>query len=171
LQIGLYGFLGGSTVEREGVPNVGLWDQHAALEWVQKYIPDIGGDKSQVTAMGISAGAGSILHHLTVEGGTKDPFFQRAIIQSSGYATVLDRAGEVEQKFKRIEDFAGCKGKGLACLRAFDVAKMRKISEYSNSGNRQGSSGWDPVPDGKYVINTPNLEIIKGTHSMRLPIA
>jgi len=156
--------LGGPTVEREGVPNVGLWDQRAALEWVQKYIPGIGGDKNQVTAMGISAGAGSILHHLTVEGGTKDPFFQRAIIQSSGYATVQDRAGQVEQKFKSIEEFAGCKGKGLACLRAFDVTKMRKVSDFSNSGQRQGSSGWDPVPDGRYILKTPNLEIMQGAH-------
>jgi carboxylesterase type B len=129
---------------------------------VQKYIPEIGGDKNQVTAMGISAGAGSILHHLTAESGTKDPLFQRAIVQSSGYATVQDRTGEVEQKFKRIEEFAGCKGKGLACLRAFDVAQMRKVSEFSNSGNRQGSSGWDPVPDGRYIIHTPNLEIMQG---------
>jgi carboxylesterase type B len=157
--------LGGASVEKQGVPNVGLWDQHAALEWIQKYIPDIGGDKNQVTAMGISAGAGSILHHLTAEGGTKNPLFQRAIIQSSGYATVLDRAGEVDQKFKTIEEFSGCKGKGLACMRAFDVPAMRKVSDFANSGQRQGSSGWDPVPDSRYIINTPNLEILQGTHS------
>jgi carboxylesterase type B len=148
------------------VPNVGLWDQHATLQWVQQYIPDIGGDKNQITAMGISAGAGSILHHLTAEGGTKNPLFQRAIIQSAGYATVQDRASEVEQKFKRIEEFAGCKDKGLACMRVFDVTAMRKVSEFANSGQRQGSSGWDPVPDGRYIIKTPNLEILQGTRSI-----
>jgi carboxylesterase type B len=149
-------------VEREGTPNVGLWDQRAAFEWTQKYIPDIGGDKSQVTALGISAGAGSMLHHLTAEGGTKDPLFQRAIFQSSGYATVQDRSGEVERKFKKIEDFAGCKGKGLACMRALSEDAMRKVSVFANSGNPQGSSGWDPVPDGRYILNTPTLEIGKG---------
>jgi carboxylesterase type B len=149
-------------VEREGVPNVGLWDQRAAFEWTQKYIPDIGGDKNQVTALGISAGAGSMLHHLTAEGGTKDPLFQRAIFQSAGYATVQDRAGEVERKFKRIEEFAGCKGKGLPCIRALSEEAMRKVSEFANSGNPQGSSGWDPVTDGRYIINTPTIEISKG---------
>ena len=114
--------------------------------------------------MGISAGAGSILHHLTAEGGTKDPLFQRSIIQSAGYATVSDRTGDVETKFKRIEEFAGCKGKGLPCLRALDQAAMRKVSDFSNTGNPQGSSGWDPVPDGKYIINTPALEIAKGRY-------
>jgi carboxylesterase type B len=154
--------LGGSTVEREGVPNAGLWDQRAALEWVQKYIPDIGGDKTQVTTMGISAGAGSILHHLTAEGGSKDPLFRRAIMQSAGYATIQDRAGEVEQKFKRIEEYAGCKGKGLACMRTLDEVSMQKLAEYANSGQPKGSSGWDPVPDGRYIVNTPALEIGKG---------
>jgi carboxylesterase type B len=151
-------------VEKDGVPNVGLWDQRAAFEWVQKYIPDIGGDNRKVTTMGISAGAGSILHHLTAEGGTKDPLFQRSIIQSAGYATALDRKGSVNDKFKRIEEFAGCKGKGLPCLRALDQTAMRRVSEFSNTGNPQGSSGWDPVPDGKYIINTPALEIVSGRY-------
>jgi carboxylesterase type B len=150
------------TIEREGVPNVGLWDQHAAFEWVQKYIPDIGGDKNQVTAMGISAGAGSILHHLIVQGGAKDPLFHRAIIQSAGYATIQDKAGRVERKFKRIEEFAGCKDKGLVCMRALGEVAMRKVSEFVNSGQPQGNSGWDPIPDGRYIVNTPTLEIGNG---------
>jgi carboxylesterase type B len=164
VQIGAYGFLGGSTVGQEGIQNVGLWDQRAAFEWVQKYIPSIGGNINKVTAMGISAGAGSILHHLTAEGGERNPLFQRAILQSAGYATVQDVTGEVERKFKRIEEFAGCKDKGLPCMRALDQETMRKVSEFANSGNPQGSSGWDPVTDGSYVVNTPTIEIAKGTH-------
>jgi carboxylesterase type B len=140
LQIGPYGSLGGPTLEQQGVPNVGLWNQRAAFEWVQKYIGDIGREENQVTVMGISAGAGSILHHLIAEGGRKDPLFRRAILQSAGYATIQDKA-EVERKFKRIEEFAGCKDKGLACLRALSETEMRKVSDYANSGQPQGSSG------------------------------
>jgi carboxylesterase type B len=113
--------------------------------------------------MGISAGAGSILHHLTAEGGTRDPLFQRTILQSAGYATIQDRA-EVERKFKRIEEFAQCKDKGLSCLRTLSEDAMRKVADFSNSGQPQGSSGWDPVPDGQYVVNTPVLEIQRGMH-------
>lgn len=160
----MYGFLGGPTIEKEGIANAGLWDQRAAFEWVQKYIPDIGGDKSQVTTMGISAGAGSLLHHLTAEGGTRDPLFRRTILQSSGYATIQDRA-DVEKKFKRIEENAGCKGKGLECIKALSEAELRKVSNFANSGNPQGSSGWDPIPDGSLIVHTPTVEISKGIHT------
>jgi carboxylesterase type B len=121
----------------------------------------VGGDKDKVTAMGISAGAGSIMHHLVAQGGTSDPLFKRAILQSAGYATILDPA-ELESKFKKLEAFAGCKGKGVNCLRALDENALRKVSEYANTGQPQGSSGWDPVPDGRYIIKTPTMEIEKG---------
>lgn len=158
----MYGFLGGVTVEKEGTPNVGLWDQRAALEWIQKYIPDIGGNKDEITAMGISAGAGSILHHLTAEGGKKDPIFRRAIIQSPGYATVQDRAGDVENKFHRIAEMLECKGKGLDCMRAVSEVQLRNVSEALNSAFAPGKSGWDPIVDTKYVLDTPTLEIAAG---------
>jgi carboxylesterase type B len=136
------------------------------LQWIQNYISLLGGDKNKVTAMGISAGAGSIMHHLVAQGGTSDPLFIRAILQSAGYATIQD-SETTESKFKKIENFAGCKGKGVDCLRALDENALRKVSEYANTGQPQGSSGWDPVPDGRYIIKTPVLEIEKGRHVVR----
>lgn len=118
--------------------------------------------------MGVSAGAGCILHHLTAEGGVRNPLFQKAILQSAGYATVQDMTGAVEREYSRIEEFAGCKNKGLACLRALDEEAMRKVSVFANSGNRQCDSGWNPVVDGIYVVNTPTIEIAKGKKLARV---
>lgn len=163
-RLGAYGFLTGTTVEREGVPNAGFWDQRAVLEWIQKYIVLVGGDPKTVTAMGISAGAGSIVHHLILEGGKMDPLFTRAILQSPGYTNLMDRAGQLETNYKRFEDFAGCRGKGLACLRALNESSLQNASNSANGGQRQGSFAFNPAPDGKFIVKTPTLEFAAGMY-------
>lgn len=115
--------------------------------------------------MGISAGAGSILHHLILEGGKMEPLFTRAILQSPGYTNLLDRAGELENNYKRFEEFAGCKGKRLACLRALHESGLQNVSNSANGGQRQGSFAFDPAPDGKFIVKTPTLEFTAGTYT------
>ncbi|RDI79000.1 hypothetical protein Vi05172_g11024 [Venturia inaequalis] len=163
-RLGAYGFLTGTTVEKEGVPNAGFWDQRAVLEWIQKYITLVGGDPRTVTAMGISAGAGSIVHHLILEGGKIDPLFTRAILQSPGYTNLMDRAGQLENNYKRFEDLAGCKGKGLACLRALNESSLQNASNSANGGRRQGDFAFNPAPDGKFIMKTPTLEFAAGNY-------
>lgn len=57
-QLGAFGFLSGSTVEKEGTPNAGFWDQRAVLQWIHDYAPLFGGDANDVSLWGESAGAG-----------------------------------------------------------------------------------------------------------------
>jgi len=65
--------------------NAGLLDQRLALEWIRKNIHLFGGDPSRVTVMGESAGAGSIMHHITSYGGKGSLPFQQAIPQSPAF--------------------------------------------------------------------------------------
>jgi para-nitrobenzyl esterase len=64
----------------DGVANVGLLDQIAALEWVHENIAALGGDPGKVTVFGESAGAMSVATLLSMP--RANGLFQRAIVQS-----------------------------------------------------------------------------------------
>ena len=59
--------------EKSVVPNVGLYDAKAALEWIRDYIPRFGGNAADVTVFGESAGGGIIMQLNTAYGGIRDP--------------------------------------------------------------------------------------------------
>ncbi len=161
-RLGAYGFLAGTTMENEGRPNAGLWDQRAALEWVQSYIGLVGGDATKVTAMGESAGAGSILHHLVAQGGKLDPLFSKAIVQSPAYQWMWDRRGTVETTFQTFASLAGCEGQGLDCLRGVDAAVLREANTALMDTVAPGSFAVGPTPDGSFIRQLPVLELASG---------
>ena len=59
-RIGALGFLPSKLTFDEGLVNLGLHDQVFLLQWVQDNIEKFGGDKSDVTIFGLSAGAHSV---------------------------------------------------------------------------------------------------------------
>lgn len=72
------GMPGWTASPEEGMDaNVGLHDAVAAVEWTKKYISLFGGDPSQITVMGQSAGAGIMNLMITGEGGRGDCPFQQ----------------------------------------------------------------------------------------------
>jgi carboxylesterase 2/para-nitrobenzyl esterase len=64
----------------DGVANLGLLDQIAALEWVQENIGVLGGDPGKVTVFGQSAGAMSVATLLSMP--RAEGLFHRAIVES-----------------------------------------------------------------------------------------
>lgn len=59
-RIGALGFLPSTLTAKEGSLNLGLRDQIVLFEWVQENIGAFGGDPSNVTLVGLSAGAHSV---------------------------------------------------------------------------------------------------------------
>ncbi|MFJ9391221.1 carboxylesterase/lipase family protein [Nocardioides sp. NPDC101246] len=70
----------GFTYFDDGIENLGLLDQIAALEWVQRNIAAFGGDPDQVTIAGQSAGAIAVLDLMAMP--AADGLFARAIAMS-----------------------------------------------------------------------------------------
>lgn len=59
-RVGALGFLPSARSAQEGILNLGFQDQRVLLGWVQDNIGEFGGDKNNVTLMGLSAGAISV---------------------------------------------------------------------------------------------------------------
>lgn len=77
-RLGALGFL----QNRQGeLANLGLLDQIEALRWVHRNIDDFGGDPTNVTLFGESAGATSVQHLMICEG--VEDLFHHVIIQSA----------------------------------------------------------------------------------------
>jgi carboxylesterase type B len=165
LQLGSYGFLAGKTMEEQGLPNAGLYDQRAVLQWVQDYIYLVGGNKSQVSVWGESAGAGSIMHHLVAQGGTQDPLFSKAVIQSPTLQTMWDRNGYLEEVFQNFSAAADCAGEGLSCLRNASAATLESANYQLNYVETvDGVFLTGPAADGNLIRQLAALEFASGNY-------
>lgn len=163
-RLGAIGFLAGSTMEKTGTPNAGLWDQRMALQWTKDNIGLLGGDPSQITAMGESAGASSLLHHLVFNGGTTDPLFTKAVLQSPAFLPMVDRQGSLEAVYQNFSTLAGCAGGDMNCLRAASSDTIIKANRVLNSKAIAGTFIVGPSADGSLIRQTPSLEYASGNY-------
>ncbi|KAG8525589.1 uncharacterized protein KY384_009233 [Bacidia gigantensis] len=99
-RLGAFGFL--SNLEKSQgnttSPNAGFLDQRLALKWVQKNIHLFGGDPSQVTIIGESAGGSSVVYHTVAYGGSKpdeNKLFKQIISQSAGVEPVYPEQASI----------------------------------------------------------------------------
>lgn len=149
-------------MESGGLPNAGLYDQRAALQWIQSYISLVGGDPTRVSAWGESAGAGSILHQLVSFGGSQNPLFSRVVMQSPAFQFLFDRKGGLEQTFQNFTTLAGCAGQGLACLRAASAETLQSANTKLNEQGPEGTFAVGPAADGNLIRQLAVLEYASG---------
>lgn len=82
-RLGTLGFLAADKYSPNTISgNFGLMDQQMAMQWVANNIANFGGDPSQITLFGESAGAMSVALH-TFDMPSSAPLFQRAIMESN----------------------------------------------------------------------------------------
>ncbi|XP_001651649.3 glutactin [Aedes aegypti] len=124
-RLGPLGFL--STMTEDIPGNVGMLDVIAALEWVQQYITHFGGDSSQVTIFGESAGAAAVsamLHSPLVQY-QSTPLFHKAILQSGSVFAPWAISDAPIEGTSDITSRIGCTGVAVEqCLRGVDLRTL-----------------------------------------------
>jgi para-nitrobenzyl esterase len=106
------------------VPNRGLLDQVAALQWVRDNIAGFGGNPDDVTVMGQSAGAFAVVSMLTRP---SRHLFKRAIVQSSAFRKALntsDAAAAIGRQFVSLLGLDPAAPGAAAALREVPVERL-----------------------------------------------
>ncbi|MFI5777807.1 carboxylesterase/lipase family protein [Nocardia sp. NPDC051570] len=168
-RLGALGFLDLSSLGEDFVPNLGLHDQIAALEWVRDNVAAFGGDPGNVTVFGESSGAGCVTALLTSPRAAG--LFHRAIAQSPPATTVFgpDRAAGVARRFLELLDLpAERAAELLECPieRIVDAAGILLDEVPMQSPGRLAAA---PVVDGDLLPTYPADRFQQG-RSHRVPL-
>jgi len=164
-RLGIFGFLGGSSIAEDGVLNAGLLDQRLALDWVQRNIRAFGGDPSRVTLWGGSAGGGSVAYQLIAGGAYDDPPFSAAIAEYPWWQPLLNASSQERQYITALA-LSNCSD--LACLRSLPSDNLQTLNQavqnasYPGPGNGFGDFWFGPVVDGTFIRRLPDLEYKSG---------
>ncbi|KAL7821499.1 putative extracellular lipase [Trichoderma aethiopicum] len=164
-RVGGWGFMPGEDILREGSANAGLLDQRMGLEWVADNIEAFGGNSSEVTIWGQSAGSISVWDQLVLYDGdatyNDKPLFRGAIM-NSGSVTPVDPVNSTKANavYQHVVEVAGCEGDdSLGCLRNLTN------DEFANAANSvPGLISYEslalsylPRPDGKVLTASPHV--------------
>jgi carboxylesterase type B len=157
-RLGMFGWLDGSDV----TPNLGFYDQLAALEWVQSYISYFGGSPDKVTAVGESAGASSLLHHLTAYGGSATTSFDQAIIMSPAFQFKLNGTYGYELTMEVASNLTGATISSVSDLTALSSDVLKAVNQGVVQPALIGLFNYGPVVDGTYVTEVPQALLYQG---------
>ncbi|KAE8284852.1 Bile salt-activated lipase [Larimichthys crocea] len=156
-RVGVLGFL--STGDSQLPGNYGLWDQHAAIAWVNRNIRSFGGDPDSITIFGESAGGASVSFQ-TLSPHNKG-LFKRAISQSGVAFCPWAMNRNPRKVAEQVAEKVGCPtdDRMVACLKSTDIETLTMAAPTVVQGNPDHPGVKNlllsPVVDGDFLPDQP----------------
>lgn len=168
--IGYLDFTQYSQPDRPFDSNLGVRDQVAALQWVQRNIAAFGGDPDNVTIFGESAGGAAVLTLMATPAASG--LFARAIAQSPAarLCTTPQQSGQWAREFIDLLDSE--ESDPATALRAADPLDLLKAGHRLNAKTIRQTPGLYPysaVADGDYLPQPP-LEALADGNAHPVPL-
>jgi para-nitrobenzyl esterase len=171
-RLGVLGFLAGAALGAYS-GDYGLEDQQAATKWVQQNIAAFGGDPTNITIMGSSAGASSVCDQITSP--TARGLFEKAISISGEYNSLFEAPTSLQPQDCKAqlatEKQADATGNAFAasvgCGQATDVAACLRAVPVQTLLTASGGTK-APIINGTTLTRQP-LESFATGHVNRVP--
>ena len=168
-RLGPLGFLCLKELKEESgiTGNYGLYDQVEALKWIKNNIESFGGDPSNITIMGQSAGAMSVqqlsLSPLTVG------LFHKAVMSSGGGVSTLMNTPKPEKYYKFWEHVKKlCNANTLEEFKKVSVEQLFDAWEKTKKEIKIMGMPISPVIDGKLIIGS-GTDLLKNNQNHKIP--
>lgn len=171
-RLNIFGFLAVPEVLKscpDYAVNLGFWDQRLALQWTYENISYFGGNASNITVGGYSAGSHSVFHQLAYDLGLPDEkaIIKRVLMLSNGPGMqpksldeIQAQSDELLRNLKIRADLSPAEK--LARLRSIDT----KIIIQATNGMKLHQ--FRAVTDGKFVRHELLEELNDGTFAQRM---
>ena len=174
-RLGPYGFLYHDDADTPYKTNWGLLDQNVALQWIQQFAGEFGGDVNQVTLSGCSAGSAMTWWHLTVP--ESWPLFHRAITNGIGAYASFGNNSDVEISKGYVDytmEQVGCED--IDCLRSKTPSELNShftdaITQVYNPTKMFLTPGFAPVVDGLLKTKSTLESLLAGEIRPNTPIS
>ncbi|SDC78444.1 para-nitrobenzyl esterase [Rhodococcus tukisamuensis] len=158
-----------STPERTFDSNLGLRDQVAALEWVQRNIAAFGGDPDAVTVFGESSGANAVTTLMCTPAARG--LFARAIAQSPPAASAYgpDRSRLWAAEFLELLGGSDDPVTALTTASAETLTRAGDALAARGADEAPGTRAFAPLVDGEFLPRHP-LDAFADGHQHRVPL-
>ena len=160
-RLAVFGFL--STGDEHLPGNLGLWDQHTALLWINEYIADFGGDPDNVVIIGHSAGSASVV--LQSLNPRNKGLFKRVIGMSGSPTGPWSFQPKPLDITRRFASLLGCSAESTAtemvqCIESKSTDDIETVLNKHENGYLKFPMDLVPVVDNEFLTSNP-YDIIK----------